>query len=150
MILCPLFAHPIPHRVRPYIQRDAQIAVIPSDFLQPGRAGEAGDLRKIVETILTDSELRGLWEREVAQMRDRINGTRKQFVQRMKQLAPTHDFSFIETQRGMFSFSGLSAEQVGRLRNEYSIYIVGSGRINVAGITPQNLEPLCNAIAAVL
>lgn len=104
----------------------------------------------IVDTILNDSGLRGQWEQEVCQMRDRINGTRRLFVQTMQKHAPDRDFSFIERQRGMFSFSGLTGEQVARLKKEYSIYIVGSGRINVAGITPSNIERLCQAIASVL
>ncbi len=60
------------------------------------------------------------------------------------------DFSFITRQRGMFSFSGLTPEQVRRLRDEHAIYIVGSGRINVAGMTEENMVPLCSAIADVL
>ena len=104
----------------------------------------------IVDTVLHDTTLRQQWEQEVAGMRDRINGTRRLFVQTMKQHAPQHDFSFIERQRGMFSFSGLTADQVARLRSDYSIYIVGSGRINVAGITPANVQRLCQAIAEVL
>ena len=58
--------------------------------------------------------------------------------------------SFIKEQKGMFSFSGLNPMQVDRLRNEFSIYIVGSGRINVAGITPTNIDRLCDSIATVL
>jgi aspartate/tyrosine/aromatic aminotransferase len=83
-------------------------------------------------------------------MRERINGIRREFVQSISQYAPQRDFGFLQQQRGMFSFSGLSAEQVQRLRDEFSIYIVGSGRINVAGITPRNLQPLCQAIGKVL
>ena len=60
------------------------------------------------------------------------------------------DYSFITRQRGMFSFCGLTPQQVEALKQKYSIYIVGSGRINVAGITEQNVEPLCNAIADVV
>ena len=60
------------------------------------------------------------------------------------------DFSFINHQRGMFSFSGLSRVQVDELRSKHSIYIVGSGRINVAGMTPANMERLCSAVAEVL
>lgn len=119
--------------------------VIRSNYSNPPAHGGA-----VVETILGDAKLRSVWEGEVTAMRTRINGTRKQFVEQMKQVAPQRDFSFIERQRGMFSFSGLNPEQVNRLRDEYAIYIVGSGRINVAGMTPKNLEPLCQAIAAVL
>ena len=83
-------------------------------------------------------------------MRDRINGMRRLFVQTMRQHAPRQDFSFIERQRGMFSFSGLNSDQVAQLRDEHAIYIVGSGRINVAGITPANIDRLCQAVATVL
>ncbi len=104
----------------------------------------------IVTTILDDDALRGQWEVELATMRDRINGMRKLFVETMKAKGITRDFSFIERQRGMFSFSGLTPLQVDRLRNEWSLYIVGSGRINVAGMTEANMDRLCEAIAAVL
>ncbi len=104
---------------------------------------------RIVATILSDSNLRAQWEQEVAAMRDRINGMRRTFVETMRKVGSTRDWSFIEQQRGMFSFSGLTPVQVDQLRSEYAIYIVGNGRINVAGMTEQNLTPLCKAIAAV-
>ena len=75
-------------------------------------------------------------------MRTRISGMRRLFVETMRQHAPERDFSFLLPQKGMFSFSGLQPEQVDRLREDNSIYIVRSGRINVAAITPQNVEPL--------
>ncbi len=104
----------------------------------------------IVYTILHDAELKQRWLRELEAMRFRIIEVRAQFVTRLTELAPTADFSFINDQKGMFSFSGLSREQVVRLRDERSIYAVENGRINVAGINSQNLEPLCQAIAMVL
>ena len=104
----------------------------------------------IVEAILSDGELRSQWEGELAQMRERINGMRELYTSLMSARVPDVDFSFIENQRGMFSYSGLTAEQVDRLREESSIYIVRSGRINVAGITPDNAETLCDAIAGVI
>ena len=104
----------------------------------------------IVATILSDSALRRLWEEEVGQIRERINGMRKLFVQRLAEYGVKRDFSFISRQRGMFSFSGLSPEQVRRLRDEHAIYIVGSGRINVAGMTEENMAPLCAALADIL
>jgi aspartate/tyrosine/aromatic aminotransferase len=104
----------------------------------------------IVGTILGDAELRKRWLVELAQMRDRINGMRHTFVETMKRKTPQRDFSFIAGQRGMFSFSGLTPAQVDELRSKHAIYIVGNGRINVAGMTPANLEPLCDAIASVL
>jgi aspartate/tyrosine/aromatic aminotransferase len=104
----------------------------------------------IVQTVLSDPELRSQWEQELAAMRERINGMRKQFAEMMKARNVSHDFSFITQQRGMFSFSGLTPLQVDELRNEHSIYIVNSGRINVAGMTPHNLDRLGDAIAKVL
>jgi aspartate/tyrosine/aromatic aminotransferase len=82
-------------------------------------------------------------------MRDRINTMRRRFVESMAEAGSTRDWSFIQRQRGMFSFSGLTPVQVDQLRSEYAIYIVGNGRINVAGMTEANLPPLCRAIAAV-
>ncbi len=104
----------------------------------------------IVATVLADPQLKQQWLVELAEMRDRINGMRTSFVDTMKQKASTRDFSFIANQRGMFSFSGLTPVQVDELKSKHSIYIVGSGRINVAGITPSNIERLCDAIASVL
>ncbi len=104
----------------------------------------------IVTEILQDTELRKLWEGEVAVMRERINGIRRHFVERLKAKGILRDFSFIQDQQGMFSFTGLSSGQVDLLRNKYSIYLVSSGRINVAGITTANLDYLCQAISEVL
>jgi aspartate aminotransferase len=104
---------------------------------------------RIVATILSDPELRAGWEEEVAGMRSRIHGMRRLFVETMQQCGSTRDWSFIERQHGMFSFSGLNPVQVDRLRSEFGIYIVGNGRINVAGMTEENITPLCRAIAAV-
>jgi aspartate/tyrosine/aromatic aminotransferase len=105
----------------------------------------------VVATILSDAQLRTQWEAEVAAMRRRIHQMRELFVSTMREKAPTRDFSFLKEQQGMFSFSGLTNVQVDELRSKHSVYVVGNGgRINVAGITRQNIEPLCTAIAAVL
>ncbi len=104
----------------------------------------------IVTEILNDAALRAEWEQEVAEMRDRIQEMRTLFVNTLKELGVDADFSFIERQNGMFSFSGLSKAQVQRLKEEFGIYIVGSGRISVAGMTKSNMQPLCKGIAAVL
>ncbi|MFM2093840.1 MAG: hypothetical protein RIS70_964 [Planctomycetota bacterium] len=105
----------------------------------------------VVSLILGDAELRKEWEVELAEMRDRIASMRQKFVARMKSKAPQHDFSFIAQQRGMFSFSGLKPMQVDELRTKHSLYIVvNGGRINVAGMTEDNLEQICDAIASVL
>ncbi|MEE2830786.1 MAG: amino acid aminotransferase, partial [Candidatus Latescibacterota bacterium] len=124
-----------------------------TNFSNPPAHGSA-----IVTEILQDPTLRTQWEAEVTIMRDRINGMRTLLVDRLKAFAVVEDvrgscsgdFSFIARQRGMFSFSGMTAEQVGQLRAEHGVYIVGSGRINVASVTPDNVDGLCAAIAAVL
>ncbi len=104
----------------------------------------------IVTTILGDADLRAKWEGELTAMRGRIVEMRKAFVQGLKAQGVSGDYSFIERQNGMFSFSGLSKDQVARLKTDHAVYIVGSGRINVAGMTPANTERLCKAIASVL
>lgn len=105
---------------------------------------------KIVATILGDAELNALWVSELDAMRARIKAMREAFVAGMAARQQAVDFEFINHQKGMFSFSGLTEAQVLKLRADNHIYIVGSGRINVAGITPANLDPLCDAIAKVL
>jgi aspartate/tyrosine/aromatic aminotransferase len=104
----------------------------------------------IVSTIVSDDALRANWEQELTEMRDRIQSVREEFTRRLAETGVDRDFSFITKQRGMFSITGLSREQIGTLRDEYSIYLVGSGRINVAGINQTNIGPLCEAIAKVL
>ena len=101
-------------------------------------------------TVLADAELKQHWEEEVAVMRERINGMRRLFAETMRAKGAPRDFGFITTQRGMFSFSGLTPVQVDELRSKFSIYVVGSGRVNVAGMTEQNMDRLCDAVMAVL
>ena len=104
----------------------------------------------VVNTVLNDAALREEWVLELAGMRARICDVRQQLVGGLKTAGAQQDFDFITKQTGMFSFSGLSPDQVKKLKEEKSIYIVGSGRINVAGITPGNLEYLCRSIVEVL
>lgn len=104
----------------------------------------------IVETIMGDSELHKDWESELSDMRDRINGLRSQLVQHLKQAGVDQDFSFIENEKGMFSFLGVSKDQIQTLINDYSIYIVNSSRINVASINDDNIDYLVESIAAVI
>ncbi len=104
----------------------------------------------IVTTILNDAALRAEWEGEVKGMRDRIAGMRKVFVDTLKAKGVTQDFAFLTNQKGMFSFSGLTKAHVDALKEKYGIYIVGTGRINVAGMTPSNMDALCTAIADIL
>lgn len=105
---------------------------------------------QIVATVLGDKALKAQWIEEVAEIRTRINEMRHLFVKTLKEKGVDQDFSTIIEQRGMFSFSGLTKDQVEQLREKYSIYIVGSGRINVAGMTPSNMDRLCEAIKSVL
>jgi aspartate/tyrosine/aromatic aminotransferase len=104
----------------------------------------------IVATVLNDPQLRREWEAEVAEMRDRINTMRHLFVETLQEKGIDRDFSFIARQHGMFSFSGLNADQVKALHDHFAIYMVGSGRISVAGMTEDNMDYLCSAIAEVL
>ena len=101
----------------------------------------------IVSAILDDPALRRCWEEEVAGMRNRIQSVRTRLVSELRARNVDRDFDFIKTQRGMFSFSGLTEDQVQFLREKKAIYVVKGGRINVAGITSANLPYLCDAIA---
>jgi aromatic-amino-acid transaminase len=105
---------------------------------------------KVVAAVLTDPELRSLWERELGQMRSRIHTIRLQFVEKMRARAPRAEFSFVARQRGMFSYSGLSQAAVRRLREEFSVYAVDSGRICVAALNSNNLDYVAEAVARVI
>lgn len=120
-------------------------AIIRSIYSNPPAHGAA-----VVTYILQNPALRAEWEAEVAEMRERIQEMRELFVTRLQEIGVNADFSFIERQNGMFSFSGLNKQQVQRLKEEFGIYIVGSGRISVAGMTKNNMSPLCEGIKVVL
>ena len=105
---------------------------------------------QIVATALSTPELRKLWETELGGMRVRIKAMRQAFVDQLKAKAPAHDFSFVVQQRGMFSYSGLTKAQVERLKNEFSIYAVDTGRICVAALNSRNIDRVIDAIAKVL
>jgi aromatic-amino-acid transaminase len=105
---------------------------------------------QIVATVLGDPQLKSLWDRELGAMRERIKAMRKQLVHRLKALAPGVDFDFILKQRGMFSYSGLTKEQVQRLREEHSIYAIDTGRICVAALTSRNVDYVADAIARIV
>jgi len=104
----------------------------------------------LVETILSSDELRNEWYAELAEMRDRINGNRQLIVDKLVENGVTRDFSFITRQAGMFSFLGITPEQVQRLQDEFSIYMVGSSRMSIAGIANSNVDYLAQSIAKVL
>jgi aromatic-amino-acid transaminase len=105
---------------------------------------------QIVAQVLTSAELRQVWEIELGGMRERIREMRHELVTKLGERASGRDFAFITRQRGMFSYSGLGKEQVRKLRDEFSIYAVDSGRICVAALNTRNIEYVANAIAAVL
>jgi len=104
----------------------------------------------LVAMVLDDAALRAEWDSELTEMRDRINGLRSELVAKLKAKGVDRDFSFIQNEKGMFSFLGLTPEQVKKLVNDYSIYLVGSSRINVAGINKSNIDYLADSIVAVL
>ncbi|RXE47848.1 amino acid aminotransferase [Chromohalobacter israelensis] len=104
----------------------------------------------VVAEILHDEALATVWREELTEMRDRINGLRRDFVEALKPYGLDERFAFIAEQRGMFSYTGLSPEQVDRLRDELGIYMVRSGRANVAGLSQENLPYVAKAIAAVV
>jgi aspartate/tyrosine/aromatic aminotransferase len=104
----------------------------------------------VVAMILTEPELRAAWLAELAAMRTRLKETRQLLCAALRERAPGHDFSHIEQGKGMFSFLGVSAGQVQRLKSEFGVYLVDSSRINVAGITRENVGYLAESVAAVL
>lgn len=105
---------------------------------------------KAAEMVLTTPELRALWDTELGAMRDRIKTMRGELVAKIRAIRADYDFSFIVRQRGLFSYSGLSKAQVQRLREEYSLYAIDSGRICVAAINSRNIDYVARAIASVL
>ncbi len=119
--------------------------VIRTNYSNPPTHGGA-----IVASVLNSPELRQMWEDELAGMRDRIRAMRTDLVEGLKKAGVTQDFSFIIKQRGMFSFTGLSAAQVEQLRNDAGIYAVSSGRICLAALNSRNIEYVAKAIAAVI
>ncbi|HET6592357.1 MAG TPA: amino acid aminotransferase [Xanthomonadales bacterium] len=104
----------------------------------------------IIDIILHSEELTALWRREVTAMRNRINGLRTELSARIAAAGIERDFSFLERQSGMFSFLGLSVDQVRRLREEFSIYTVDSARVNIASFNEGNIDYFIDALKAVL
>ncbi|PAA45394.1 aromatic amino acid aminotransferase [Pseudomonas fragi] len=104
----------------------------------------------IAAAVLNSPELRAMWEDELAEMRLRISGMRLQMVELLSKKAPGHDFSFVARQRGMFSYSGLTVEQVTHLRTEFGIYALDTGRICVASLNQRNIEAVTDAIVQVI
>jgi aromatic-amino-acid transaminase len=119
--------------------------VIRTNYSNPPTHGGA-----IVAAVLNNPGLRQQWEDELAHMRDRIKTMRHELVVRLAANGAKQDFGFIESQRGMFSYSGLSAEQVARLQKEDSIFALSTGRICVAALNTKNIDRVAKAIARVL
>ena len=119
--------------------------VIRTNYSNPPIHGGA-----VVATVLGNTELRTMWEEELGEMRERIRTMRVSLVEKLKASGVARDFSFVSAQRGMFSYSGLTAAQVDRLRDEFGIYAVGTGRICVAALNTKNIDAVAAAIAKVL
>lgn len=119
--------------------------VIRTNYSNPPIHGGA-----VVAAVLSNPELRQMWENELAGMRERIRAMRISLVEKLKARGVAQDFSFVAKQRGMFSYTGLSADQVERMRSEYGIYAVSTGRICLAALNTKNIDYVADAIAAVL
>lgn len=105
---------------------------------------------KVIATVLNDPQLFQMWSDELAGMRARIREMRTQFVAKLKNLGVTQPFDFVLKQRGMFSYSGLSSTQVDRLRDEFGIYAVNTGRICISALNSGNIDTVVKAISKVL
>ena len=119
--------------------------VIRTNYSNPPTHGGA-----VVAAVLSDAALRKTWEDELAGMRDRIRAMRTSLVAKLRERGVKQDFSFVADQRGMFSYTGLSAEQVERLKAEFAIYAVSTGRICLAALNTRNIDYVADSIAAVL
>ncbi|MBI2319002.1 MAG: aspartate/tyrosine/aromatic aminotransferase [Betaproteobacteria bacterium] len=105
---------------------------------------------QIVAAVLGSAELRALWEKELGGMRDRIRDIRRQLVEKLQARVARADYSFVIKQRGMFSYSGLSKDAVAKLREQFSVYAVDSGRICVAALNSRNVDYVADSIAKVI
>lgn len=146
-----------------YGERVGALSVVASDSAEAARV--LSQLKRIVRTnysnppthggqivaaVLTNAELRALWESELGQMRERIRDMRRQLVEKLQARLPKSDFSFVVKQRGMFSYSGLSRDTVRRLREEFSVYAIDTGRICVAALNSRNIDHVTQAIAEII
>jgi len=105
---------------------------------------------QVVATVLGDEQLKASWLAEVESMRKRILSMRQELVNVLKEAVPGHNFDYLLKQRGMFSYTGLSAAQVDRLREEFGVYLIASGRMCVAGLNASNVHRVAQAFAAVM
>ena len=120
-------------------------SIIRTNYSNPPTHGGA-----IVATVLSDPALTEIWVNELAGMRDRIRTMRTTLVTKLCERGVKQDFSFISHQRGMFSYTGLSVEQVERLKNEFAIYAVSTGRICLAALNSHNINYVADSIATIL
>lgn len=104
----------------------------------------------VVAMVLSTPDLRQVWETELAEMRERIKTMRQGLASGLKAQGVAQDFGFVTSQRGMFSYTGLSTAQVDRLREEFAVYAIGTGRVCIAALNSHNLPYVCESIAAVL
>lgn len=104
----------------------------------------------LVAEVLNDAELRAHWADEVGEMRNRINGLRSTFSRAMQERLDSDRFDFVQRQKGMFSFLGLTEAQVLRLRRDYSVYMLNSARTSISGFNRENIDYVCDAIADVI
>lgn len=119
--------------------------VIRTNYSNPPTHGGA-----VVAAVLNDPELRALWEKELGEMRVRIKAMRQKLVDGLKAAGVTQNMDFITTQIGMFSYSGLSKDQMVRLRNEFGVYGTDTGRMCVAALNSKNIDHVCASIAQVV
>jgi aromatic-amino-acid transaminase len=119
--------------------------VIRANYSNPPSHGGA-----VVAAVLSNPELYQMWEDDLAGMRLRIRAMRSSLVEKLKSRGTAQDFSFIIKQRGMFSYTGLSAEQVARMQSEFGVYAVSTGRICIAALNTRNIDYVADAIVTVL
>ena len=100
--------------------------------------------------VMNDASLHAMWVGEVTEMRTRIKAMRQKLFEVLSTKVPGRDFSYFINQRGMFSYTGFTPEQVDRLREEFAVYLIRSGRLCVAGLNKGNVEATAQAIAAVM
>lgn len=127
------------------IARSVLLSVVRSIYSMPPAHGAI-----IVSHILDSAELTALWHQELATMRNRINDYRQLIIDKLAAEGVQQDFSFITKQHGMFSFLGINKAQIDRLRSEFSIYMVGSSRVSIAGLNHSNIDYFAKSVAAVL
>lgn len=121
--------------------RGKMLTLARSTYTMPPDHGAA-----LVKTVLRDEQLTAIWKQELSEMQQRLLTLRKNLCNELRNQHNTRQFDFIESHRGMFTVLGFSAEQMGRLREEFAIYGVGDGRINIAGLTEKDIPYVANAI----